>query len=67
MTTPLSEVIAYLQTLDPTTEVEVVVHSDGTGYYTQGGTARTAPFSPENVEHDDFRGKKRLLLGRYES
>lgn len=65
MTTPLSKVIAYLQTLDPRTEVSVVVHSNGTGYYDQGGNARTEPFSLANLEHDDFRGKKTLLLGRY--
>lgn len=67
MTTPLSEVISYLQTLDPDTEVEVVIHSDGTGYYDQGGNATTAPFSLANIEHDVIRGQKVLLLGRYKS
>ncbi len=67
MTTPLSEVISYLQTLDPRTEVSVVVHSNGTGYYDQGGNATTLPFSLANIEHDEFQGKKRLLLGLYNS
>lgn len=44
MNSTVADLIAYLQTLDPTTKVEVVVHSSGRGYYDQGGTAHTEPF-----------------------
>ena len=61
----VADLILYLQTLDPATFVEVVVHSNGMGHYDQGGTAYTAAFSPELTEHDVFQDKKTLLLGRY--
>jgi len=65
MNATVADLVAYLLTLDQTTKAEVVVHSNGTGYYDQGGTARTAPFSPELTEHYSYKDTKTLLLGRY--
>ena len=42
--------------------VEVVVHSEGRGYYDQGGNADTMEFNPDyHVEYTDLRGSKFIL------
>ena len=67
MNSTVADLIAYLQTLDPTTEVSVVNHCAGSGYYNQGGNACTVPFLPVFTEHyTRTDGVKELLLGRYD-
>ncbi len=69
----VAEMINWLKTQDQDTEVHVVCHMNGTGYYDQGGTATTVAFDPNNhVDRRDaitVNGKfyeKELLLGVYE-
>jgi hypothetical protein len=74
----VAEFILWLQTQDQEAIVEVVYHSsNGGGYYSQGGTARTDVFTPEASTYTDFRGnpfmkgdephanKRFLLLGEH--
>lgn len=69
----VAEMINWLKTQDQHTEVHVVCHMNGTGYYDQGGTATTVAFDPaKHVDYTDsviYNGKlyeKELLLGVYE-
>ena len=66
MNSTVADLVAYLLTLDPTTEVRVVNHCAGTGGYNQGGNACTVPFLPAFTEHSTLPdGTKDLLLGRF--
>lgn len=51
----VSDFIEWLKTQDQEALVEVVLHTSGTGYYDQGGTAKVVEFSPEKSEYTDFR------------
>ena len=52
------ELIQWLAKVqDQDAEVEVVMHSRGTGYYDQGGTASAVAFDPEkHATYTDLRG-----------
>ena len=54
----VKELIAWLSAFpDQDADVEVVQHTSGTGYYDQGGNARSEPFDPErHAEYTDLRG-----------
>ena len=73
----VADLITFLQTQDPTAQVEVIEHTAGRGYYDQGGNAREVPFDP--VKHTNLTdytrptfaslpcyGTKVLLLGSRE-
>ncbi len=71
------EFIKLLQEFeDQDADIEVVEHSDGSGYYDQGGNCTEAPFNKdEHLEYIDMRGnphvkpdapyynKRTLLIG----
>lgn len=66
----VSELIAWLSTQDQDAVVEVVRHTDGCGYYDQGGNAYLVEFDPvQHVERDDTRpwggSRNTILLGVY--
>lgn len=52
------ELVKWLQAFeDQDAEVQVLVHTSGTGYYDQGGNVSTEAFNPEeHAEYTDFRG-----------
>ena len=54
------QMIEWMSTFeDQDAIVEVVVHSEGRGYYNQGGVADIMEFDPEqHVEYTDMRGNK---------
>jgi hypothetical protein len=58
MTMTVRQMIEWMSTFeDQDAIVEVVVHSEGRGYYDQGGNADTMEFNPEqHVDYTDFRG-----------
>ncbi len=46
---------------DQDAEVEVVQHTQGSGYYDQGGTAASVPFDPtRHAEYTDLRGNPHI-------
>ncbi len=46
---------------DQDAEVEVVQHTNGSGYYDQGGTAASVPFDPtRHAEYTDLRGNPHI-------
>ena len=57
MTMTVRQMIEWMSTFeDQDAIVEVVVHSEGRGYYDQGGNADTMEFDPEkHVEYTDMR------------
>jgi hypothetical protein len=66
----VKELAEWLATFhDQKAIVQVVVHSKGTGYYDQGGTAKVYDFDPNNhTEHYVWctePNKSTLLLGVY--
>lgn len=60
------EFIEWLKTQDQEAIVEVLVHTDGTGYYDQGGNCSAEDFNPSDkeygcarhFEYTDFRGNQ---------
>lgn len=57
----------WLLTQDQEAIVEVLVHSDGTGYYDQGGSVTTEEFTSEeeygcgkHFQYTDLRGNPRI-------
>lgn len=65
----VQELIEWLQAFpDKEAIVNVVAHSDGTGYYDQGGWAYQVVFDPDkHVEYYDWGSAhpKDILLGVY--
>lgn len=52
----VAQLIEFLKTQDQDAEVLIVEHTDGKGYYDQGGNADEVPFNPEkHVERSDLR------------
>jgi len=60
MTMTVRQMAEWMSTFeDQDAIVEVVVHSEGRGYYNQGGDAETMEFNPEkHVEYTDMRGNR---------
>lgn len=52
------EVVAWLAAFpDQDADLEVILHQDAGGYYSQGGTAMTVRFDPaEHAQYTDLRG-----------
>ena len=72
----VADLIEILKTQDQGAVVQVLVHTEGTGYYDQGGSCSPEEFNKEDhIEYTDFRGneyvkpnalyfnKRYLLLG----
>ena len=59
------EVAAWLAAFhDQDADVEVVLHSDDGGYYSQGGTAQAGLFDPaEHADYTDMRGNPHVPPG----
>ena len=70
----VAEMIEWLKTQDQSAVVYVIFHKTGSGYYDQGGTAKTVAFDPvRHSEHTDYSHLTRdgqpateLLLGVFE-
>jgi phosphoribosylformylglycinamidine (FGAM) synthase-like amidotransferase family enzyme len=60
MTMTVRQMIEWMSTFeDQDAIVEVVVHSEGSDYYSQGGNAETMEFDPQrHVEYTDMRGNQ---------
>lgn len=50
----VSEMIEWLQTKDQDAIVEVLVHTDGNGWYEQGGRVSREEFDVSEDKYDDF-------------
>ena len=49
---------------DQDADVDIVSHTRGTGYYDQGGNARTVTFHPDkHAEYTDMRGNPHVPPG----
>ena len=60
MTMTVRQMIEWMSTFeDQDAIVEIVCHSEGRCYYTQGGNADAMEFNPEqHVEYTDLRGNQ---------
>ena len=53
----VAEFIEWLKTQDQEAVVQTIMHTDGTGYYDQGGNVEVVDFDPVTTsDYTDFRG-----------